>query len=374
MDKNSKNRISFLSGLFLLLNLIFIIALLLSYLAFYTNPSALPIIAFAGLAYPFLVIINLAFIIFWGFSKPKFALVSLAIILLGWNHLGRLFQIGNADDETPGKNSFKLMSYNIQNFLNVNASNTKYITNFENQDKIVNFISNEKADVICLQELLYDRDGYNKFVRQLGRKLNCPNVHNRNYFDRNKEKLDALAILSKFPLINKGHIEYSDKTICIFADMIKGLDTIRIYNVHLASIHFQKQDYDFITEFSQNTEQQEFKESFLQIAYKLKSAFIARGEQVNILNNHITTSPFPVIICGDFNDTSSSYAYRQLSQKRIDAFVESGSGFGITYAGENFPAFRIDYILHDENLQSTKFQRHKINFSDHYPISCFIGK
>ncbi|MEZ5197374.1 MAG: endonuclease/exonuclease/phosphatase family protein [Bacteroidales bacterium] len=374
MGGSSKNRISFFSGLILILNLIFILALLLSYLAYYISPDTIPMIAFAGLAYPIILVANIAFVLLWIFVKPKLALFSIVFILLGWNHIGRLVQFGSSSDSKEGTIKFKILSYNIQNFLKVNASNTKFITDFENQDRIVEFISNENADVIFIQELLYDREGYDRFAHLLGKKFNCPNVHYRNYFERKKEKVDAIAILSRFPLINKGHMEYDGKTICIYADMIQGQDTIRIYNVHLASIQFRQKDYDFISDITSKTEQQEIKESSMQIISKLKSAFVARGNQVNIIETHISASPYPVIICGDFNDTSSSYAYRILSTDRKDAFVESGSGLGITYAGDNFPAFRIDYILHDEVFQSSGFTRHKISLSDHYPISCILTR
>ena len=38
--------------------------------------------------------------------------------------------------------------------------------------------------------------------------------------------------------------------------------------------------------------------------------------------------PYPIIICGDFNDTPVSYAYQQLGDNMIDAFLESGNGIG----------------------------------------------
>ena len=37
--------------------------------------------------------------------------------------------------------------------------------------------------------------------------------------------------------------ENKDNNYCIFADVVKGADTFRIYNVHLQSIKFQKDDY-----------------------------------------------------------------------------------------------------------------------------------
>lgn len=86
----------------------------------------------------------------------------------------------------------------------------------------------------------------------------------------------------------------------------------------------------------------------------------------------VKASPYPVIFCGDINDTPVSYCYRQISNCLTDAFLESSNGVGNTYIGK-IPSNRIDYIFHSKNLQSTEFLTHDIEFSDHKPISTYIG-
>ena len=61
-----------------------------------------------------------------------------------------------------------------------------------------------------------------------------------------------------------------------------------------------------------------------------------------------------------------------LAQELKDAFRISGAGWGRTYSG-SFPSFRIDYILHDKSMKSFGYTTHKIELSDHYPVSCFIS-
>jgi endonuclease/exonuclease/phosphatase family metal-dependent hydrolase len=85
--------------------------------------------------------------------------------------------------------------------------------------------------------------------------------------------------------------------------------------------------------------------------------------------DHIESSPYPVIICGDFNDPPSSYTYNRISSRLKDAFVEAGSGLGNTYNGI-IPLLRIDYILHSPQLNSGQFRVIEENFSDHFPITC----
>jgi vancomycin resistance protein VanJ len=74
---------------------------------------------------------------------------------------------------------------------------------------------------------------------------------------------------------------------------------------------------------------------------------------------------------GDFNDTPQSYAYRKIRKGMVDAFRKAGRGFGNTYSGE-LPSFRIDYILHDEAFFPYEFERTKIDYSDHFPISTWL--
>ena len=71
---------------------------------------------------------------------------------------------------------------------------------------------------------------------------------------------------------------------------------------------------------------------------RLKRAFVKRAKQADLIEASINTSPYPVIVCGDFNDTPCSYAYNTISTTLKDAFVESGNGFGRSYIGA-FPSF-----------------------------------
>jgi len=105
---------------------------------------------------------------------------------------------------------------------------------------------------------------------------------------------------------------------------------------------------------------------------KLRIALINRTKQVIVLRDHISHSPYPVIICGDFNELSCSYNYKNMAIGMHDAFVESGYGIGKTFASI-LPAFRIDYILFDQHFKSFDYEEIKINLSDHYPIKAKLN-
>ncbi|MEM8906288.1 MAG: endonuclease/exonuclease/phosphatase family protein, partial [Bacteroidota bacterium] len=92
-----------------------------------------------------------------------------------------------------------------------------------------------------------------------------------------------------------------------------------------------------------------------------------RAQQAHLVAEHVRNSPYPVMICGDFNETPLSYVYRILSAPLQDAFKQKGSGLGTTYAGK-IPALRIDYILADRRLKILDHQILYKSYSDHYPV------
>jgi endonuclease/exonuclease/phosphatase family metal-dependent hydrolase len=107
------------------------------------------------------------------------------------------------------------------------------------------------------------------------------------------------------------------------------------------------------------------------LSFSLKQGFARRAEQAIVVKEHINSSPYPVIVCGDFNDTPISYSYRKIRKGLKDAFVESGSGAGFTYKGK-YPPNRIDYILFDDRLSSSGYISDRVKYSDHYPITAYF--
>ena len=112
---------------------------------------------------------------------------------------------------------------------------------------------------------------------------------------------------------------------------------------------------------------------FKNVFFRLKRAFKKRAAQALAISSHISDSPYPVLLCGDFNDTPISYSYSEIIRNNLqDAFLESGIGLGMTYIGA-FPSFRIDYILHSKSIISKRFRTMSSNtLSDHYPLICEI--
>ena len=109
------------------------------------------------------------------------------------------------------------------------------------------------------------------------------------------------------------------------------------------------------------------------IYHSLMEGFASRALQVDRVRRHMETSPYPVIVAGDFNDTPVSYTYRRMRRGLKDAFVEAGYGAGFTYRGK-YPPNRIDYVLYGEGIECTDFDIIKVKYSDHYPVIAYFRR
>lgn len=347
------------------LNYSFVGALLLSYLSVYVSPEKLWLLAFFGLAYPFLLIINFGFVIFWIYKKRKTFLIPLIAILLGWTYLASYIQIRlkkqDANTETV-KNKFNILSFNVRLFDLYNwneGDNTS--------DEIFDFINTNEFDFICFQEFFTKNKG-ELSKRSILKKLNKEYSTHIIYTYEGDNYNYGIATFSKYPIINRGIVNFNNSSnSSIFTDVIINKDTVRIFNNHLQSIRFNKNNYSFITNSKVLKDDEKIKE-IKDISYRLRDAFIKRASQAKILSNHIQNSPYPVIVCGDFNDVPVSYTYRKMRGELNDSYLEAGKGFGTTYMGK-FPSFRIDFIFHSKEIKCVNFNIPDVYLSDHFPIT-----
>ena len=357
--------LSIIDKLIFLLNSVFGILLFVSYLAPYVNPAVFWPLAFFGLAYPILLVINFLFGIYWLIKFKRQLLLSIIVIGCGWNQLTNFIQLGGTEKQDQG---FKVMSYNVRLFDLYNWSNNK-----QTRNKMFDLIDNQNADIICMQEFFYSEEkGYFNTLDTLIAFQKAKNYH--TWYTTTKLKHNfGIATLTNFPILNRGKVNLTDagNNICIYTDVLIENDTIRIYNMHLASVHLAKENYKFIENIN-NQETDEQIDGSKKIVSLLKEAFIKRSIQANIISEHIGQSPYKVVVCGDFNDTPSSYAYRTISNDLCDSFRESDAGIGATYNG-SIPIYRIDYILHDKALGSSTFKTISKDLSDHYPVTSIIS-
>ncbi len=348
----------FVRYLIFIVNILVAFALLTCYLAPRIDPRLFWPGSVMGLAYPALMILNGGFVVFWLFFRWRYSLVSLGLILAGIPVHTTFYQ-HPTQQAAPNSSSIKVLTYNVYHFYS-------YLEGRKKDASVLNFISEQKAQIICLQETKLQRKGE---LNPLKMKPLFPGIVHCQLAHQNP--WGGPVTFSAFPIVYMGEMRFNDtQNLVIYSDIDTGKDTIRVYNCHLQSFGINDDEKTILDSISFQDHQLD---EIRQVFRKLKKGYLRRAEQIDSLMKHIGECPYPVIVCGDFNDTPISYAYRQISKRLVDSFVESGSGISRTYK-EKLPPVRIDYIFHSPHFRSSGYERHTVPYSDHYPVSVYLDR
>jgi len=323
--------------LIFVVNSLMAFALLLSYVLPYMAPKQFAMLSVLSLAVPSLIIINILFVVYWLLNVKRQLLLSLFVLAIGYNHLFSLYKFSSSKNVDDSQN-ISIMNYNVRLF-NV----FDWIKGTNVKQDISKFIAEKQPDILCIQEYRPDKEvhleGYYKYEELSGNKVK-----------------NGQAIFTKFPIIKSGSIEFPNTSNnAIYADVVKGSDTIRIYNVHLQSLGIDPTVEKLANEDSENL----FK--------RVSSTFKMQQFQAELFLMHKKQSPYKMIISGDFNNTAYSYVYKEIKGDLKDAFKEAGNGFGRTFDFKFFPV-RIDFVFVDEHFEVNSFKTYDVKLSDHYPV------
>lgn len=351
---------SFLHKVLIFFCLIVILGISLGYLSVYVSPETITFPALFGLAFPYLLCINICFIIYWLYRRRWTFLLPLFVVLMGWQILSNYFAVSFSNSKII-TSELKVMSYNVRYFNKYNWNKDPKTAN-----NILDMISGEDVDIICFQEFVLGADNAD-YINHIRKSL-----HKLPFFYINKRK--DLAIFSKYKIINSEEIYFdsSSRASAFYVDVIIQREKLRIFNCHLESNRFKRMDYEFINNLRQNAEDKNI-DGVKGITKRLKDAFKKRASQAEVLSIHIDDSPHKAIVCLDMNDTPVSYSYRITRGELLDSFLEKGSGIGTTYIGD-FPSYRIDYLFHSKDIQCTSYRINKVKYSDHYPLIVGLRK
>lgn len=317
----------------------------------------------------YLLLVLIAFIIFWLFVKPRRAFISATAILLAYKPISHVlpFRFSHSFAKEKQADALRVMTWNVAQFNVLNDRKHPEVKN-----NMLDIINEYQPDIACFQEMVAEDSSIKKHghMDEFLKKLNYP-----DYFYSYNSKSDfwgdahfGIIIFSRYPIINKRTVAFYPNdynSIFQYIDIVKGEDTIRVFNIHLQSLRFSRTNLEYIDE-PTIEEEKTLKES-KSILSKFKRGFLKREIQADRIKVEVDNSPYPVILTGDFNDLPNSYAYHTIGGNMKNAFVEKGAGLGRTFSGIS-PVLRIDNIFAGNRFEVTQFLRINKKLSDHFPI------
>ncbi len=326
----------------------------------------------------YLLILLLLFLSFWIFIKPGWSFISIIAIVLAFNPISRIIPFRLNADFSINKNPFniRVMSWNVAQFDVLYNKRSP-----ETRDKMVDLINEYQPDIACFQEMVagdtlvnLNTPYYRKYsffsVYEFSAKLKMP--HYFYTYDFRDDFLNhqhfGIMIFSKYPVIKKQTLSfypYDYNSNFQYADIVKGTDTIRVFNIHLQSMKFSQGNLSYIENPSIESKQDLQKSK--SVISKFKTAFMKRKVQADHIRAEIDKSPYPVIVCGDLNDVPNSYAYQTIGDNLQNAFEEKGVGLGRTFSGIA-PTLRIDNIFMSKTFTLNQYSRVTKKLSDHFPV------
>ncbi len=315
----------------------------------YVHPEKMSLIAIVGLLTPVIYLSTLLLTLFWIIRwKWRYALVMLVPLVATTPRIILYVRLDTRKhyERRVSKGEFRLMTFNLKNFR---TPDNELVT-----DRVLDYIERVNPDVVAFQE--YD-------VKQVKDSLMPEGYKIKN--------IGGQMLWSRFDIVNS-----SDEIIKrdslesgsgFWADFVVREDTIRLFNIHLHSTSITSDDNDYIRElgFIRDSLSDGQMAGMLN---RFKNTSVQRAHQADSLAPKIKSSPYATIVCGDFNDTPSSYAYHTIRGAFADAFAEQGSGYSYTYRGF-MNLLRIDYILTSPGVEVLSYDvDYDCKLSDHYPV------
>lgn len=348
----------FLDSVMTLLSLVVAVTMVVTYLIPYVNPATVWFLPALGLAAPVIyvstVVLALYWIIRWRIVRASlmFSLVLVGLFKVSLFYKPELQRVYG--EVTYDRNAFKVMTYNVRSFYGENGQSSV--------PRVVELINAEDPDLICLQE----------FNARLSSQCDEFGLLDEKYESAVFGRTQAPDSLYGAPLVimSKYHILKSGVTLkpntSVWADVLMGDDTIRIFNNHLRSTAIKASDNEYITShrFLSDTASEV---KIRSIVDRLRENSVLRAGQVDTIAYAIASKRGRRIVCGDFNDTPVSYVYHTMSQGLNDAFRECGSGYSHTFRGF-YNTLRIDYVLSSEGLETLSYDVLPVECSDHHPV------
>ena len=358
---------------FIISNIIAVFVFLIACSTAYLNAATYWYIALLGVGFIFLTIIIVGFMIFWLLFKSKWALLSLLALVVGWFQIHALFatNLFASYDSKKQPGSFRVMTWNVSRWDEM----SKIWKGSSNRLKMMEFIKNQDADILCFQEFFESRDRsqFEVNIPYIKETLEYPyHYFASDHVPWNGVYEHGVAIFSRYPITDSFRIRYPGP------DSLKGSESliratidvngkkVNVFTTHLQSFLFSGSEYRGLKTIKKADNKDSVLEAGKSIITKFRRSYGLRSRQAAIVKGLLDDSEHPEIICGDFNDVPNSYTYFTIKGNRQDAFNRS-FGLGRTFVFIS-PTLRIDYILADRALEVLQYKKTRLPYSDHFPV------
>ena len=291
-----------------------------------------------GLIAPFTYAAVLLLMLYWiARWRPIMSVVMILMTIIGLFSVSSFYRIElrrSYGEPAAERGEIKIMTYNTRSFIDDNGA--------KRLDSVAQIIRSINPDIVCFQEM-----GFSSLADSLMREAKLlPMPHSLS-----RSNLSP-AIYSRYPIIKAQRIDTMKNFV--WADIVVREDTIRLFNNHLHSTAIRKEDGVYLEE-HQYLEDENPQQEVMSMVSRLTENNIIRAAQVNTLVEMVAASPYPAIVCGDFNDTPISYTIHKMTRDLSDVFREVGRGFSHTYRGF-FDMLRIDYVMCSDEFTPISYQ------------------
>lgn len=302
--------------------------------------------------------------------RSRMWIVCLVVLLLGYQQITAVFAFHIPSQfslhKAPG--TLRIMQWNVHNWNQIQYDKEEYF-NENSQPKMIALVKKYNADVLCFEEFFesINRPKLRSNIADL-KALGYP-YHYFLHGDLTEDYYYAgIAIFSKYPIVQAGRVAVAENRSAdplAYADVEMNGKRIRVIALHLQSVRFESADYQSLSKMKQTKDPNI--RAGKTILSKLKAGFQRRYDQAVKVNSEIEASPYPILLCGDFNDVPNSGAYFTIRNHLQDAFLKKGLFIGRTFRFIS-PTLRIDYIFADKNFKIKQFQLIHAKYSDHFPL------
>ena len=325
------------------------------------DPAEHPRVALFGLGFPLLLLLNLAFVLFWLVFYVRYAWLPFAGMMLSVSYIYDYCPL-NWPEKAPA-GALKLMTYNTE-FLGRGEKGA------DGRSPMLDYLAASDADIICLQEASSMKGLKVEYADSIMKACGY------QVAGLDDGKRGALLVYSRLPVLSAHRVAYeSTGNGSMAVELQYGGDTVLLVNNHLESYKLTAEDKLKYKEIIKDPENGHMEDNSKELVKKMAGASRVRGPQADSVLNYIHKAGHKaVVVCGDFNDSPVSYSCRRMSSELSSAFRQSGNGLGLSYNQKGF-YFRIDHIFVSDYWRTYETHVDKSAvWSDHYPMITYLEK